>query len=892
MASREYLIFVLLLAVVLDAALIYWLRRFNRLRGLDKRSGGQIATLLGEYSPVLTWLRYSLPQWLRSTAARLDEQEPDEPEPDAGANPAAARVPLELAFDFSAVDRVSFTIERRAAVIPAPTAPDPDWTAPLQSPETALPTRSLAWQNLPARLRLPANAAVRGAGWTLLIFAAALPAILVVRDRWLELPFNLPWLDEFWEHNILARSISLPAYFAAVLGCWLALPWLVRVLGQPIDDPAGFSQDNPAGVSRVSALQRRVSAWGMAGAVICALSVFVLEIVTGQRFGGLYLGAVLVFILAGFLREHRPADILQTAKPHWMPALVMAALHILLMLFLYHYYGDRQFVWLWGLVLAGALLIVLRSSVSLPGIFWLVNFALILYTFRIDGWEFSVIGDEYSFFDYAQELARSQDWLSTLNKLFDGTAVYGSHPFISSVIQAFFARIFIGSSNFGWRISNLYLAALSLGLLYWFLRQFLTARVSLLAIALMAPAHYLMTFGKIGYNNLQALFAASLVLAAGAWAVRSRSFFPQVMLGLAAGLCFYVYPAALYCLPVVVLLVLFYDPPITLPARRRWLAAGLSLALLVLPLLVQADYWREKIPGTVLYQADIVISSASLGNHFASNLLYAFLSFLYIPQESHFVAVAYLDALTGIFFALGLCALLLSGWKSRFWAFILASFAASLFLVGTSHGGRFPPTTRMFLLLPFWTLIAALGLEWMLAQIRKLPRFPQTLPAWLLGSVLLAVLGLNLYQAYVLSPLRSTGYQSPVMLFMRIMEHIRGHTANEPQNLVFAFLTEPPWGIDGYSMMARNYDIPTDQVRLEKITVSANGLPLDSMEVLRSPRTVVMIYPEMDEGTRSALVEPVRALGKLPCAVRTLTGVTRFSLWVSPTMEWICAAGQ
>jgi hypothetical protein len=130
------------------------------------------------------------------------------------------------------------------------------------------------------------------------------------------------------------------------------------------------------------------------------------------------------------------------------------------------------------------------------------------------------------------------------------------------------------------------------------------------------------------------------------------------------------------------------------------------------------------------------------------------------------------------------------------------------------------------------------------------------------------------------------------MLFVRILEHIRSRPSQEPLNLALAFLTTPPWGIEGYTLMLRTYDMPVDMLRLEKIDAAPTGVPQSSAELLSSPRTLVIIYPEIEARLKSVLEEQVRAFEKLPCPMRTLNGVNRFDLWVSPSMEWICAAGQ
>jgi len=64
MTSQQiFIVLALVLAIGLDFALIFWLRRKNKQRLVESAPADQIVYLLGTYSPVLTWLKYRrLPQ--------------------------------------------------------------------------------------------------------------------------------------------------------------------------------------------------------------------------------------------------------------------------------------------------------------------------------------------------------------------------------------------------------------------------------------------------------------------------------------------------------------------------------------------------------------------------------------------------------------------------------------------------------------------------------------------------------------------------------------------------------------------------------------------------------------------------------------------------------------
>ncbi len=106
-------------------------------------------------------------------------------------------------------------------------------------------------------------------------------------------------------------------------------------------------------------------------------------------------------------------------------------------------------------------------------------------------------------------------------------------------------------------------------------------------------------------------------------------------------------------------------------------------------------------------------------SHLATNLLYAALSHLYTPHETHFVVVSYVDPLTAALVWIGLACFLWLAVRERFAAFSLIGFTALLLLAGASHDRQFPTATRMFLLLPWYALFAAAGLTWLLAELQS-----------------------------------------------------------------------------------------------------------------------------------------------------------------------------
>jgi Dolichyl-phosphate-mannose-protein mannosyltransferase len=722
---------------------------------------------------------------------------------------------------------------------------------------------------------------------------ALLAPILVVLDRWRGVNLSAESLDKLWSSIAIFSHLVYPPYFIFVFGAVIGiivLVWLIRLpaVDFVMPEPADHQVTQPAVVKPG---QRLLCKYLLGAGSLIIIITFLLQIKSQKVYGLLFLLGMLLFFSGWIFYEVNLISLWGAIKNNWKPVCTFGVFHIFLLKSLSSFYSNKHMLWVWiTLAVISLAYTIYKYRRRIPVVLWVMSLALVLYTIRINGWEFSVIGDEYSFFMYAQELAKQHNLLFSIDKLFNGVAVFGSHPFFSSFLQMISVRLFTGS-DFGWRFSNLYLSALALVFLYLFFRNFIKPTTALLAISFLAVSHYIMTFGKIGYNNLQSYFVLSLVLAAGVWAVRSKAKIACITLGISLGACFYVYPAALYALPIGFLLLIFYDAPFSRPALRRWVTTLLSFGILILPLILQKDYWSAKIPGTIFYTPEIMASPTSLLSHFASNLLYAFLSFIYIPQESHFVVSSYVDPLSGVIILLGLAYLLTKGLKHRFVQFFFVGYVAMLFFVGASHGGDYPPNTRMFLMLPWLAFMAAAGLEWLIKQA-KVFTSNRVWVSGLLSIALVGVVALNLFQAYGLSKQRSTGSQSPAMLFVRILERIQAQKPTDQKPLTIWFLTVPPWGIDGYRLFLTTYDIPETMLQLQKVDVDGDQLPQGISEKVQDQAAMVIIYPDLKQSQQEALGTTLTNLGKQSCAEKTVNGYTRFLLWFSPSMNWVCEQGQ
>jgi 4-amino-4-deoxy-L-arabinose transferase-like glycosyltransferase len=491
------------------------------------------------------------------------------------------------------------------------------------------------------------------------------------------------------------------------------------------------------------------------------------------------------------------------------------------------------------------LLIILLLAISfyffpkLRYITLILCLGIVLFSINIDAWQTSFIGDEYPQFETARSIAEGHNFSAFASNIFNAEGKYKTTPVIASYIQAFFLKLF-GADGFGWRISNVLLCTMGIGLLYYFYKVFLSEPLALAAAALLACSGYLISFSKIGYANLQAFFILSVVLAAVIWAVRSNRFIAFVVLGLSMGFAFYSFPAALYTLPIPILLLFIYHPPFTKASILRWGTMMISMGILIYPLFLQPNYWASNIPGTFL---DHTLFPNSLGgylDHFSSNAFNAYFSFLYVQQDTHYVSISYVDPLTGFLILLGISYALTFIRNSRFIVFSFISFFVVLLLAGISHGYLVPPTTRMFLLLPWWVLFAVLGLQYLLGRIRNFLPASSHLPVlFLLGIITITVI-LNIYQAFNISYRSFSDNQNIGSYFIKTAKETENNQPGIIKNYIVLMDNSKDAG--DFILFKTVYPEYFHSSTIQEVVLESPILSEDMLAKLTSPNTIVFLY--------------------------------------------------
>jgi hypothetical protein len=717
---------------------------------------------------------------------------------------------------------------------------------------------------------------------------ALVPSLLLVLDQW----FHEPWLSTAFEslwHRVpfLADHLAWPPYFLLVVLCYGALllffgltkrdslPWRAG----PPDSNRGRAG------GRKSRLFGRILVW-ISGLALCGLlyrAVF-LRVLPGWEL----LLALLVYAAGKLASETSASALIRLSRRKRPVGLTLVAVQTSLLAVLVILFVQRRWSWIFLLALAGSILLLFFQRRRVAASAWIVLLAISLGMLHFNSWWFTLIGDEAPFWRVAREIVQHPSVRDIGSHLFllEG-GVFGSTPYVSSLIQAV-GMLIAGANNFGWKFSNIYLSAFAIVFLFRFYRTFAGKSVAVLACLFLAGSHYLMSFAKIGYSSLHAYLAMALVLGASAWAVRTRRPFAFTCVGFAMASCLYLYPAALYVLPLPVLLLFIYDPPKSPPAISRW--ANLLVAFLIpFPWLLQPGFLLRLPPGVFVADPDAMQSASHVFFHVASSLSHATLSTLYSPGENHFVGISYTDPLTAAWIVIGFAVTLPHVRENRFARFLILGWITLLLLVGGSHEGTYPRTTRMFLLLPWFALLAAIGLSWIAERARSAGLSRRAVSIGLAAAVVVMI-GLNYCQAYVLSPRRMQDDQSFDSVFYRVARRVQD-ADGKPKKIVI--LTTGPtletgtlsWtAAYGLTMLREVYRLPA----LSEVRIERGRFPEGARERLRDGDTVVFLRPEMDEVSRGGLERRLAELGKVPCPARNMGGDVQLVAWQSPNLPPFC----
>ena len=745
----------------------------------------------------------------------------------------------------------------------------------------------------------------------IVLLLASVGPVLIMLERWFKLPDFRDMLRDQWCASEFLCKTVLPSWFVVIIPCFLLalllLFWLNKRLAIPFLPDIQPPKDNtptdlPAWQARVSRILEIIT-------LVAAAALFLLATLLNRAPTMEFPFIVLIYLLSVLLKavDFSTLNSIPQRLPKWLPPFLFN--HVSLILFMRGLSGHPEAILASGLLLALSLGLLYPHRRQLPAVLWIVNLAVILYTLLLQSWRFGIIGDEYIFYHYGRIMLNEHSLKHILDHILSArTVIYSKFLYLSVFPHALFMRLF-GNDNFGWRFANIYLAILAIPFFYAFIRSFWNRRTALFYAFLFASSQYLICFSRIGYNNVQSLLGMAVTLWLAGKAVTSGKDLYYSLLGMALGLCLYIYPAVLAVLPLPFLLLLFYNPPWR--SRRtfgQWMLLVAAFSLLFLPLIFEPDYWQQKMSESAMETAGV-----SPRFHLFSNLLYSLFSFLYAPEESHYIVSSYLAPLSGMLVIIGLGWALWRARREKFMRFLLSGLVFLFFSLGASRSRALPSVTHMFLILPWWFLFTSLGIEWLL-QIIKKQRSEQFIQRTAL-LILLLITASNMLHAFYISPIRSDRYHSLEALHMRFVQDQSGRDELGNQGK-FLFITDEKWNIYGFNSFRDAYQLPPAQAQLVRVPLYDEPFyPLEerivlpeppiveeeedekthleleawAFELATLPNTVVIVQPWLTESEHQAIALLLAETGKQPCPIKpTPFKDASFTMWLDASRMDAC----
>jgi 4-amino-4-deoxy-L-arabinose transferase-like glycosyltransferase len=195
--------------------------------------------------------------------------------------------------------------------------------------------------------------------------------------------------------------------------------------------------------------------------------------------------------------------------------------------------------------------IELSPQVGRRDLLWIIGLlfgGLIIGAYRLQGLPDGLIGDEGNFWGIARDIA-----IGAFKPSVFAVGVY-TFPVFSSILPAWFIRLF-GVSLWGWRLSSVLTGLLTVPPLYLLMREMFNRKMAVASVIVLVASPYFISFSRLGYNNIQALFVTALALYWLYLGLHRKSGLYLYLAGCAAGLGFYVYFAARMAVVIALLFI-------------------------------------------------------------------------------------------------------------------------------------------------------------------------------------------------------------------------------------------------------------------------------------------------------------------------------------------------
>jgi hypothetical protein len=189
----------------------------------------------------------------------------------------------------------------------------------------------------------------------------------------------------------------------------------------------------------------------------------------------------------------------------------------------------------------------------------------------------------------------------------------------------------------------------------------------------------------------------------------------------------------------------------------------------------------------------------------------------------------------------------------------------------------------MFLLLPWFATIAAMGLQWIVQRL-ELHGLSRPAAALALGILLTLILGLNLLQAYRVSVSPGRINRSLEALFLRLAQNINKHSADASEAILLVHEASEYYDFPWLGGLTQTYYLP---IEVRDLVASPADLPAQQ-KLLRAPGQIVAVSFHNPDDVRAEYNAFLQQVHLRECVVSDAAGIPVLDVWYPPTMEAPC----
>jgi len=723
----------------------------------------------------------------------------------------------------------------------------------------------------------------------------SIPSILVFFDRWVKLPEISNYSRDYLCRIDFLCIDGLPGYFFWIIIFLLISAMVVFTYGDV------FSPFLPS-VFRNFEEEQKAHHYKVNKTLILAILLLIIEIVMSiliDRIPGAELLLIILLFYLFFLNQEEKSNsqnfsvilisLSKFLRQNFTLIGTIIISFIYIFLFIKHYYVSYGHIqWIYYIFLLPVIFMVRSQIKKLHPLFWISLVIIIFYSYQMDNWLYSKIGDEYAFFYFARDLInRPLFW--QLSNLFSINGVYGTHSVLSSIISNTSMR-FLGFDHYGWIFSNYFLVISSIIFFYSFIKEFFDQKIALVSVLFLSFSSYIIGFSRIGYNNLQALFFGSIAILISGKFIKNKTLSNAFLSGISMGFLLYTFQAAFFYIPIIFIFFLIFNPPKSQKAINDYLVTLLGLLILAVPIFFQPDFLEILNQGTFYNKSYLVESSETIFLHLKSNLIFSLFSYLYLFKESHYVMYSMIDPITAVFFVIGLLVAIKNFFNEKRFQFIVITYFLLILSIGMIHDYPAPPITRLFIILPWIYCFAAIGMYLIGKLLLSVNILPKKWINFTSVILILFIFAVNFLQSTVILQNKYAYYYFEPVIFKVMQFNTRNlyNRSDMPAN--YLFLTPDNYDLHWMNMIQDVYNIPESKAQLHRIIYSTQGISEDWGSKIESDKELFVFIPtSFSEDILNQIFVKMAEKGRILCDLRYRKDSPIMAyMWINPEKQFVC----